>query len=266
MPQLICTPIGVDEANSAYLAINQPFSNAIGKYADNTDSYAEWTMVKGRSAYTYVLWTFDISSIPSNATIDKVTCTARCYNSNTQAFYAGNTSVSLLVGTESKVTTSGTKAFGNTPVEVTLTSSDYTREELDSFRLKIQSVRGYLGTNNTYYTRLYGATLTIEYEVPIVVPTITIGTPSREKISDESGYDECLCTFTSDVNLRSWEARATIGAEETGRGKGLLVESGGTLLAGQEGIVSVINDELSNGDGEYTIAIYGLSEGGVWSD
>lgn len=167
MAQLVSAPIGVDEANSAYKAISQPFSNAFGKYASNTDSYAEWSMVTGGSAYTYILWIFDVSSIPSNATIDKVTCTARCYNSNTQAFYAGNTSVHLLVGTTSKVITSGIKAFGNTPVEVTLTSTDYTREELDSFRLKIQSTRGYLGTNNTYYTRLYGATLTVEYTTPV---------------------------------------------------------------------------------------------------
>lgn len=266
MAKLVCAPIGVDESNSAYKSITSNFSNAIGKYADNTDSYAEWTMVTGGAAYTYTLWTFDVSSIPRNATINNVTCTARCYNSNSQAFYGGNTSVSLLAGMASKVISEGTKAFGTTPKEVTLSSADYSREELDNFRLKIQSTRGYLGTSNTYYTRLYGATLIVDYTVPSAQPpTITVQSQDKNKISSVSGHDRCTVSFTADQELSYWEARATLGDVTPAHGVGLLVESG-TLANGETGYVYVDDEELTNGDLEYTVTIFGQNADGAWSD
>ena len=96
-------------------------------------------------------------------------------------------------------------------------------------------------------------------------PVITVGTPSRSIISDESGVNQCVCTFTSDLALQAWEARATKGVTPA-RGVGLLVESGTTLAAGATGTVVVDWNELTNGDGEYTITVYGQSTDGVWSE
>ena len=96
-------------------------------------------------------------------------------------------------------------------------------------------------------------------------PTITVGTPSRSIISDETGYDQCTCTFQSDLALSQWEARATNAGTTPARGIGLLVESGGSLAANTNATVIVDDEELTNGDGEYTITVYGLSTGGVWS-
>ena len=112
-----------------------------------------------------------------------------------------------------------------------------------------------------------------ESEIPLVylfcdspeAPTITVGTPSRSIISDETGYDQSVCTFTSNIDLQAWEARATKEGTTPARGVGLLVESGTTLAAGATGTVTVDNEELTNGDGEYTITVYGQSTGGVWS-
>ena len=97
-----------------------------------------------------------------------------------------------------------------------------------------------------------------------VPPVITVGTPSRSIISDESGVNQCVCTFTSDLALQAWEARATKGVTPA-RGVGLLVESGTTLAAGATGTVVVDWNELTNGDGEYVITVYGQSTDGVWS-
>lgn len=96
-------------------------------------------------------------------------------------------------------------------------------------------------------------------------PVITVGTPSRSIISDESGVNQCTCTFTSDLALQAWEARATKGVTPA-RGVGLLVESGTTLAAGATGTVIVDWNELTNGDGEYVITVYGQSTDGVWSE
>ena len=99
-----------------------------------------------------------------------------------------------------------------------------------------------------------------------VPPVITVGTPSRSIISDETGYDQCVCTFTSDTDLSEWEARATKSGTNPARGVGLLVESGTTLTAGVTATIYVDDEELTQGDGEYTITVYGKSTSGVWSE
>lgn len=97
-------------------------------------------------------------------------------------------------------------------------------------------------------------------------PVITVGTPTRTIISDETGYDQCVCTFTSDTELSEWEARATKAGVTPARGVGLLVESGTTLAVGATGTIYVDDEELTQGDGEYTITVYGKSTSGVWSE
>lgn len=118
---------------------------------------------------------------------------------------------------------------------------------------------GTLSASNIVYT------ITYQYEES-VRPTITIQSVNKNKISDENGYDECLCIFTSDVDLTEWEARATFEDAATGHGTGLLVESGLNLSANTEATVSILDEELTDGDGYYVINIYGKSADGTWSD
>lgn len=97
-------------------------------------------------------------------------------------------------------------------------------------------------------------------------PVITVGTPSQTTISAITGHDQCVCTFTSDLALQQWEARATKAGVTPARGVGLLVESGGALAANTPATIYVENEELTQGDGEYTITVYGQSTDGVWSE
>lgn len=109
--------------------------------------------------------------------------------------------------------------------------------------------------------------VTYTYTVPVLdPPVITMGTPSRTRISAVTNYDQCVCTFTSNLDLSQWEARATKAGVTPARGVGLLVESGGALAANTPATVYVENEELTQGDGEYTITVYGLSTSGVWSE
>lgn len=133
----------------------------------------------------------------------------------------------------------------------------------------------YLEVNGGNFTDNHVTTTSIENSgIPLVyiwtesagTPVITVGTPTRTIISDETGYDQCVCTFTSDLALQAWEARATKSGVTPARGVGLLVESGGSLAAGATGTVYVENEELTDGDGDYTITVYGQSTGGVWSE
>ena len=95
-------------------------------------------------------------------------------------------------------------------------------------------------------------------------PIITIQSQDVTKISSVTGYDRCTVTFTSDQALSYWEARATT-TQTPAHGVGTLVESG-TLAKNETGYIYVDDEELINGDVNYTITIYGQNSDGVWSD
>lgn len=173
--QVILTPAAVDLTISNYLEESSPFTNAIGKGSNNEGDYAEWSLVTGGAVKTYTCWSFDMSFVPSNATITNVTCSARCSNTNANVTQGGNTTVAMgtTSGTEYvNKQDSSTPAFGTEPTVVTISSTDYTRAELDNFRLKIQAARGLVNTDISYHTKFYGATLTIDYEVEDIPHTI----------------------------------------------------------------------------------------------
>lgn len=96
-------------------------------------------------------------------------------------------------------------------------------------------------------------------------PVISIDSIDKYKISRALGINECICKFHCDLDVTEWEARATREGEASGRGIGLLVESGTDLKAGENGLVSVLDTELTDGDGDYVISIYGKSSNGEWS-
>lgn len=175
MPTITLHPAAVLESNCVVASVDgsHPYSNAIGKGTDSSD-YAQWYMVTGSAARTRVFYTFDLSAIPSNATITSVACSAKCQAQNSSAFRGGNNTVALLSGETSIATTEGNQAFGKSPTVVTIPEATWTREQLNDCRLLIGGARGLLETSTSYYMRFYGADLTITYEVPPEGPTPTL--------------------------------------------------------------------------------------------
>lgn len=116
--------------------------------------------------------------------------------------------------------------------------------------------------------KIWFGTMTDEEFISLVnsKPIITIGIPSRTKISHVTGCEQSFVTFQSDVTLQSWEARATLPGITPAHGIGLLVESGTSLEANTDATVIVECNELTQGDSEYTISIFGQSTDGRWSD
>lgn len=106
--------------------------------------------------------------------------------------------------------------------------------------------------------------ITITYRLA-EAPIVTIDSIDKYRISRVLGINECICRFHCNMDVTEWEARATRDGESSGRGIGLLVESGTDLKTGSTGVVSVIDTELSKGDGDYLIRIYAKSSDGVWS-
>lgn len=101
-----------------------------------------------------------------------------------------------------------------------------------------------------------------EFGASVPLANITILEYSRSKLGKVTGTNKCTVTFKSDQPLIVWEARANGG---TGAGIGLLVGEGGALLADAIGAFDVDTSELTLGDKEYTIKVYGKNTAGEWS-
>lgn len=97
-------------------------------------------------------------------------------------------------------------------------------------------------------------------------PVVSIKKQSTNKISDESGFNQAICTFVCDQDVVKWEARAILGENNPPLGVGELVESGKFLKSGEDAKVYVDFNELTFGDGIYTISIYAQNILGYWSD
>ena len=147
-------------------------TNPVGKSSSNT-TYATLTTSTTGGATSYAFWKFDCSSIPSNATIESVSCVAKCYVNNTTRI--GTRSVQLYYGTS---TAKGSSvSFGNsTTATQTLDCGTWTREELNDINIRVAGTRG--TSTRSASIQFYGADLTVTYTMPqnyTVTTTITNG-------------------------------------------------------------------------------------------
>lgn len=207
---------------------------------------AEATMVKihiSGSGHNRENVTWDIPVLPSNAIVvsAKFTGVFNCYYT-----YANAVRFTVNGGNTYKKTTSITVEFGTS-----LTNSIVCEAWGSSFA----AVGDVWLTNGLF---------TITYRIA-EAPIVTIDSIDKYRISRVLGINECICRFHCNIDVTEWEARATREGEASGRGIGLLVESETDLKTGITGIVSVLDTELSNGDGDYLIRIYAKSTDGVWS-
>lgn len=187
--------------------------------------------------------TWDIPVLPSNAIVvsAKFTGVFNCYYT-----YANAVRFTVNGGDTYKKTTSITVDFGTS-----LTNSIV----CDAWGSSFAAVGDVWLTGGLY---------TLTYRIA-EAPIVTIDSIDKYRISRILGINECICRFHCDIDIVEWEARATRDGESSGRGIGLLVESGTNLKTGSTGVVSVIDTELSKGDGDYLIRIYAKSSDGVWS-
>lgn len=207
---------------------------------------AEATMVKihiSGSGHNRENVTWDIPVLPSNAIVvsAKFTGVFNCYYT-----YANAVRFTVNGGNTYKKTTSITVEFGTS-----LTNSIVCEAWGSSFA----AVGDVWLTNGLF---------TITYRIA-EAPIVTIDSIDKYRISRVSGINECICRFHCNIDVTEWEARATRDGESSGRGIGLLVEGGTDLKTGSTGVVSVLDSELSKGDGDYLIRIYAKSSDGVWS-
>ena len=244
-------------------------SSASNMYTD-TDSTTYATIStsnKNTTEYFVYLKGFNIGSIPSNASLSSFSVLLKGYESSlsTGAAYAPR----VCNGTTVLSGTTADDSFHSSSNTLTIPTGSLTWANLVNYgsdlAIRISLRRSNKNSSGKAYVQ--GAEISVTYTVPSDdPPVITVGTPSVSRISAITDHDQCVCTFTSNLALQQWEARATKAGVTPARGVGLLVESGGALAANTPATVYVENEELTQGDGEYTITVYGLSTGGIWSE
>lgn len=239
-------------------------ADAVNMYTDTSSTTYGTVTNTNSSTSSYYLYLngFDVTSVPRNAVIESLSIKIKGSFSDgySSSLYLIHGTTTISGATASGLSSSvGTKTF---TIPDTLTWEQICDWGSD-FGIRVNCRRNKKGTTAYYY--IYGAEIEVTYSTSADPPIITVGTPSTIIISDESGHDQCTCTFESDTALSQWEARATKAGTTPARGVGLLVESGGALAAHTSATIIIDDEELTQGDGEYTITVYGLSTGGVWS-
>lgn len=165
-----------DDYTSSNLNSSSNLNACIGKSADDGTStsnvYSSGSSVTGHADYT-----FDLSDIPSNATITNVTCVVKAHEENssrstcTLQLYAGSTAKG------SQTTVSGTNN-----ANYTLATGSWTRSELSNLILRMSV--GYYGG------LIAGATLTIEYETEAQYSISIIGHASGWSATSDQMYQK----------------------------------------------------------------------------
>lgn len=170
--------------------------------ADNT-TYAKIFLKTGSSAETYIYYTFDLSNIPSEAVITSMACSAKANVSVSNSNYISTKTMQLYSGTAAK----GSSSILSTSADVkTMTVGDWTVDELSDIRLKLYAKRGTFSTSKNIYINFYGATLTITYTEPDIVPIVgntTIGGVLKELAGgycNIGGAWKAICKSYATVN------------------------------------------------------------------
>lgn len=137
-------------------------SNISNAYAgDTSTTYAAINLTRGSEAETYVYFIFSpLSRIPANAYIYYIKCDIKCYTN------AGSQGPGTFILCEGTTEVPPSVAIGSSSANhKTITSTKWTRAQLDNIRLKVHNKRGTTNVNTNYYDRFYGATLTIRYAI-----------------------------------------------------------------------------------------------------
>lgn len=155
-------------------------SNMGNGYGHSSNTvYATINDTRGSNAQTWCYFVFDTSSIPDNAAITSVSCTAKCVMNGSNAQVATR-AMQMYSGTTAKG--SAVTGLSTSTTERTLSVGTWTLSEIRNARLKVYATRGTSSVNTNYYIRFYGATLTISYSWDETLFTTTASTNSSSVI------------------------------------------------------------------------------------
>lgn len=163
-------PSGYDSANSDYYSVNSSYPISNGYDGTSSSDYAYIQCNTGSRADTYISYTFNVNSIPSNATIDSVECSAKVRVSSTS--YISSAVLQLYSGSTAKGSSVSARTTSASVYDIDYPGS-WTRSELNNIEIRYTGTRGTSNTNRGAYLYFYGATLIVNYSISGTAYTIT---------------------------------------------------------------------------------------------
>lgn len=152
--------------------LTNPERAYVGVEQSSTTSYCTLDPVRGANAESYIYYKFntsELSNLPSNTTITSVECKSRAYIVNGAT--TNNRFTDLYMQMCSGTTRKGnTLTIGNNTNIQSFSPGTWTLSELLDTRVIFYYKRGTANTTTSYSSRIYGGTLTINYQYEEEVP------------------------------------------------------------------------------------------------
>lgn len=193
---LTAIPVSLNTGSSSYASVTNP-NNGLTDASSTT--YAQFNLTTGSQATTTVIYQFDCSSIPNGATINSVTCQAKCSISNTTSNNVATRRAQLYSGNTAKGTA---YTVANSTTAFSITAGTWTRAELENVRIRLYGVRGTRNTTSNYYFRFYGATLSVSYTFQGVAYEIT-AVSNTDLATVEPASQEVFAGESCSVTIRT---------------------------------------------------------------
>lgn len=217
MPSVTLVPSGYEGLSNMSIDSSYPISRGYTN-ADSTN-YTRFNVTASRTGEVY--FTFDVSDIPSGATITSVSANGKARVSSTTRIT--NTVMQFYSGSTAKG--NNTAFASTTATKRTLSPGSWTRSELNNLRLKVGGTAS--SSSSSKRIDFYGADITIEY----TTGTVHVTGVSLDKATDtiEAGETTILTATVSPSDATdksvSWStsnsAVATVsGGVVTGVGAG----------------------------------------------
>lgn len=197
-------PTSYDTDNYSRYSVNSsyPIANA---YSDSdSTTYAQINLARGSAAETYYYFKFDLSSIPDGATIKSITAKGKGYINATSSSIINKRQMQMATGTTLK---GSAITLTNTASEETFTDiGSWTLSELKNATIRFYAKRTTNSSyyNNNYYLRVYGATLTVTYEIDVPDMPVRVKqngawvTPSKVLVKQSGAWSEATKILAKD--------------------------------------------------------------------
>lgn len=253
MAVLTFTPSSYDSVNSSYNtsynssgdnATNGVYNGLVPSNGCGSESNTTRTCVfsnTGNGVQSYLTYSFDCSSIPNNATIDSVSCTAKAsfYKSGSTTYFSSQI-LQLYNGTTAKGSTASVTGTGASGSTHTFDGGTWTRDELQNAKIRY-TVKRSSGSTSAASFSFWGATLTVNYSYQGVTYQIT-------SVSNTDLVDSIDPEGTTDVT-EGGDYTLNIYADDISN---VVVEDNGTDVTSQ-----LVQKENANSDstvlGTYTL-------------
>lgn len=263
MAVLTFTPSSYDSVNSSYnTSYNSSNDNATNGVYDGlvpsngcgSESNATRTCVfsnTGNGVKSYLTYSFDCSSIPNNATIDSVSCTAKAsfYKSGSTTYFSSQI-LQLYNGTTAKGSTASVTGNGSSGSTHTFDGGTWTRDELQNAKIRYTVTRS-SGSSSAASFSFWGATLTVNYSYQGITYQIT-------SVSNTDLVDSIDPEGTTDVT-EGGDYTLNIYADDISN---VVVEDNGTDVTSQ-----LVQKQNANSDstvlGAYTLISGGFNSSGA---